>query len=279
MEKEAVYIASSANSPIFRKGAAIVSVVRQWVRARAFSPGFLGILINPFFLLRRSLYVEISNVSRYVCGKVLDVGCGEKPYQELFSATCYVGVEIACTRPERRQAADLLYDGARLPFGDSTFDSVVCSEVLEHIFDPERFMREIGRVLRPGGTVLLTVPFLWPEHEQPQDFGRYSSFGIRHLSLQCGFVVISSTKTLSGLGAVCQLLAAFAFAQFRRRGRWVARIFTPLLIAPLSAAGLLFSTRSASDSELYIGNVVILQKVSFTGLAEAPADRCGDGDA
>lgn len=261
------------------KAAAIVGVLRKWVRARAFSPGFVGILINPFFLLRRALFLEISNVSRCVCGKVLDVGCGEKPYQELFSSTYYVGVEIASARPERKQEADLLYDGARLPFGDSTFDSVVCSEVLEHIFDPERFLRELGRVLRPGGTVLLTVPFLWPEHEQPQDFGRYSSFGIRHLSLQCGFAVISSTKALSGFGAVCQLLAALAFGQFRRRGRWVARIFTPLLIAPLSAVGLLFSTRRTSDSEFYIGNVVILQKASFVGVAEAPGDLCGGGNA
>lgn len=276
MEKKAVSIAS-ANSHV-RKPTAVVSNIRQWARESAFNPGFVGILINPFFLLRRALFTEISNASRYVCGKVLDVGCGEKPYQGLFFSSFYIGVEIAGARPERKEAADLLYDGARLPFGDSTFDSVVCSEVLEHVADPEGFMLEIGRVLRPGGRVLLTVPFLWPEHEQPRDFGRYSSFGIRNLSLQCGFVVISSVKALSGVGAICQLLAALAFGKFRRRGRWVARICTPLFIAPLSAAGLLLSARNASDSEFYIGNVVILKKVLITDFDDIPADRCGGGN-
>ena len=55
----------------------------------------------------------------------------------------------------------------------------MCNQVLEHVFNPDDFVREIARVLKPGGALLLTVPFVWNEHEQPYDYARYSSFGLR----------------------------------------------------------------------------------------------------
>lgn len=72
------------------------------------------------------------------------------------------------------KGTDVCGDAAAQPFADDCFDLVVCGEVLEHIADPRPVLSEIRRVLKPGGMVLMTVPFLYPIHADPYDFGRYT---------------------------------------------------------------------------------------------------------
>ena len=146
-----------------------------------FSNKWLGLIFNPFFFARKNLYNHIRSLSAKIFGRVLDVGCGNKPYKNLISYSEYIGLEF--DTPENRVAkkADFFYDGKYLPFKDCEFDSILTTQVLEHVFTPEIFVAELYRVLKPGGVMLLTVPFIWNEHEEPFDFGRYSSFGLRAL--------------------------------------------------------------------------------------------------
>src|SRR5437764_602685 len=139
-------------------------------------------LVNPFYFARKGLFDAVGKLAPNVRGKVLDVGCGSKPYRELFTVDSYIGLDTARSGHDHSHSqVDVEYDGEVFPFADAEFDSVVCFQVLEHVFHPEQFLGEIRRVLRPGGKLLLTVPFVWDEHEQPYDFARYSSFGLRHL--------------------------------------------------------------------------------------------------
>ncbi len=80
--------------------------------------------------------------------------------------------------PESRAAgyAEFFYDGNHFPFNDATYDVVVSNQVLEYVFNPDEFLNEIFRILKPEGKVLLSVPFVWDEHLQPLDYARYSSF-------------------------------------------------------------------------------------------------------
>ncbi|MBK8496718.1 MAG: methyltransferase domain-containing protein [Chitinophagaceae bacterium] len=82
-----------------------------------------------------------------------------------------------------------------MPFDNDQFDAVFSSEVFEHIFNLEEILPEINRVLKPGGKLLFTCPFAWPEHEIPYDFARYSSFGIKAVVERQGFTVIEQYKT------------------------------------------------------------------------------------
>ena len=74
---------------------------------------------------------------------------------------------------------------------------MLCNQVLEHVFNPQEFLGELGRVLARGGRLLLTVPFVWDEHEQPFDYARYSSFGLKALLEQHGFRVLQHRKLLA----------------------------------------------------------------------------------
>ena len=155
-------------------------------RDAAFSDGIMSLLFNPFFFARKSLMQQIRELGKSLHGKVLDVGCGLKPYEKLIKCESYTGLEYA---PEGKYAgkADFTYDGHSFPFQDQEFDSIITSQVMEHVFNPEEFLDEIARCLKDNGPLLLTVPFVWDEHEQPQDFGRYSSFGLRYILEKHGF--------------------------------------------------------------------------------------------
>src|SRR5205814_177285 len=81
-------------------------------------------------------------------------------------------------------------DGRVVPYTDASFDAVICTQVLEHSVDPDALLREMWRVLRPGGRLLITVPFMWGLHETPFDFRRYSSFGLPRAVEAAGFRVL-----------------------------------------------------------------------------------------
>lgn len=119
-------------------------------------------------------------------GSLLDLGCGDSPYRELVSpyVTRYLGCDpVAQSRP------NVVADGAGLPFRSGSFDSVLCTQVLEHVPDPLAVVKEIARVLRPGGVALITTPLNSGIHLAPHDYSRLTEFGLRHLSELAGLKV------------------------------------------------------------------------------------------
>lgn len=155
---------------------------------------------NPF---NRLPHRQINNAlalaaAEHARGRLLDVGCGTKPYAPLFAQ--YVDEHVGVDHPDSPHAltaVDVLATAYDIPLENASFDTALLTEVLEHLERPEDALREVGRLLRPEGAVILTTPFLWPVHEEPRDFFRYSPFGLRHLLEAAGFRDIEVTP-LSG---------------------------------------------------------------------------------
>jgi SAM-dependent methyltransferase len=228
----------------------------RWQKER-FDPSWLGLLVNPFYHSRRGLIRELREIGPALTGEVLDVGCGRKPYRTLIPATRYVGLDIDSPVTRTLGAADVYYEGGRFPFPDESFDGVLCSEVLEHIFAPEEFLGEIHRVLRPGGRLLLTVPFVWDEHEQPHDFARYTSFGLRAVLERAGFAIIEQRKSGANARAVAQLAAAWLYKVTRTRHRVLNLAAQLALIAPVNVAGGFLGAVLPCNPDFYLDNVVL----------------------
>jgi SAM-dependent methyltransferase len=117
--------------------------------------------------------------------RVLDIGAGEAPYRELFVEHTYLTLDHEDT-PHSGEV-DLHGAADSIPAQEDSFDAIVCTQVLEHVPRPLRALREFQRVLRPGGTLVATVPFAWEEHETPYDFYRYTRYGITSLLAEAGF--------------------------------------------------------------------------------------------
>ncbi|MEO5562034.1 MAG: class I SAM-dependent methyltransferase [Chitinophagaceae bacterium] len=170
---------------------------------KAFNPG----LNHTFYFLRTFLYKKVREHAPDLSGKLLDFGCGSKPYQSLFTnVTEYVGLDFASEgHSHEKESIDVFYDGKTIPFPDEYFDSVLSSEVFEHVFNLAEILPEINRVMKPGAKILITCPFVWPEHEVPVDFARYTVFALQHMLQKAGFTIVLTDKSGDFSSAIYQM--------------------------------------------------------------------------
>ena len=134
-------------------------------------------------------------VETYCRGRVLDAGAGRGVYRELLQdqADDYIGMDITSTK-----ATNVVGDAQRLPFADASFDTVFCSQVLEHVPEPWLVLAEFRRVLKDEGRLILTVPHISWLHNEPYDYYRYTSHGLTYL-LTRGGLVVSDIMPVGGL--------------------------------------------------------------------------------
>jgi ubiquinone/menaquinone biosynthesis C-methylase UbiE len=170
-------------------------------------------------------------------GDLLDVGCGMRPYEPRFRNRVrrWVGVD----RPHSAAgtpAADIYADSLTLPIRDAAVDTVLCTQVLEHVPDPALMMREIARVLRAGGRLLLTAPQTNPLHEEPHDYYRYTKYGLAYLAERAGLSVVAVEPMGGAIATVAQQIVWHA-APINRLPRIGPRAYGAL-IAPVQWAAL-----------------------------------------
>jgi SAM-dependent methyltransferase len=128
---------------------------------------------------------------------VLDAGSGTAPYRELFAHCSYSTTDWENSIYDESRQADYIGSLESLPVPDGAFDVVVLTEVLEHVEEPVAALTELRRVLRSGGRLWMTTPMVWQLHEEPYDFYRYTSHGLRSLLGRSGFAEID-VQPLSG---------------------------------------------------------------------------------
>lgn len=241
------------------------------VKRQAFAPGALGLLLNPFYIIRRGLHRAVKGIAPRITGRVLDFGCGSKPYEREFThASDYVGIDIAVSGHRHYDSkVDVYYDGHTIPFDADTFDAVVAFEVFEHVFNLDEILAEIRRVIKPGGKLFFTVPFIWDEHEAPYDFGRYTSFGIRFVLERNGFTNVEVNKTTTYYEAVSQLRIAYVFQHMLPRHPILKRMGQLIVIPPMTIASVLMNHIMPKSYDCYC-NLAVLCQVSPEPLSVRP---------
>lgn len=153
------------------------------------------------WLVVKDLYADLRRVLPQLSGKVLDVGCGDKPYKTWLSrAVLCVGLDVA-----GGFGVDVIAEpGKPWPIDSASFDAVLCTQVLEHVSDLEATLVEIGRVLKPGGLLVVTIPFMYNEHGAPEDYRRLSTHGTRRMFVRCYEII--ELKTQGGIGSTIGIL-------------------------------------------------------------------------
>jgi SAM-dependent methyltransferase len=197
-------------------------------------------------------------------GEILDFGCGSMPYRDLLSnATSYIGLEYDTLENRINKRADIFYDGERIPLEDNSIDGALSTQTLEHVPNPERIVQEWFRVIKCGGKLLLTVPFMWPEHEMPYDFQRYTTQGLYSLLEKNGFVVLFQERLLADCRVPAQLFLTWLYdsLRFGERSMIMRLLLIALLFTPVSLTATGLASVCPNNTNTYMDNIILMEKV------------------
>lgn len=162
-----------------------------------------------------TIHRDLSKYLPDVTGNVLDVGCGLQPYRHLFPTSAkYTGIDISESKNRfGYQTSDTIYySGKTWPVKNKSMDFILCTETLEHVASPDIFLKEAFRALKPGGRILLTVPFAARWHFIPHDYWRYTPSALDLLLTQAGFIHNRVYARGNQLTVVCYKIISFIFS-------------------------------------------------------------------
>jgi SAM-dependent methyltransferase len=165
-------------------------------------------------IIDRIAHIYAHYLPMYAGGKLLDLGCGTVPLYAVYRPHV---TEVTCVDwadgLHDRSHLDIEHDLTKpLPFIDDSFDTVILSNVLEHLPEPMTVMNEIGRILTPGGRLLLDVPFYYWLHEAPHDYYRYTEFALRRFVKLAGLEIL----VIEPLGGAPEIMADLFAKNVRR---------------------------------------------------------------
>lgn len=226
-----------------------------------FSPN----ISHPYYFIRKGLKDSILKYSQHLSGRMMDFGCGSKPYKSFFTISEYIGVDFENEgHPHHNEQIDVFYNGESLPFQANQFDSILSTEVFEHIFNLEIVLKELNRVLKTDGKILITCPFVWNEHEIPYDYARYTRFALFNLLKNTGFEVVEYSKAGDFITALFQLLILYFNNYYKgivRKFFLFRWLYTLLFFIIPNLVGLLLIKLLPKNDSLYLNNVLVARKV------------------
>ena len=200
----------------------------------------------------------VSFASRYLSGSLIDIGCGIKPYKDLLEpyVTEHIGVDHKDTIHDKSNI-DLFGTAYQIPVENATFDSAICTAVLEHLEEPEKSLHECFRVLKFGGIAVYSVPFIWHLHEEPRDFYRFTKYSLKYLFEKVGFEIVE-LKALSGFWVTFGQEFIYYLWRFRAGGKlnpiwWII----PLIGAVIQGISYLLDKIDHPESFTWMYRVVV----------------------
>jgi SAM-dependent methyltransferase len=192
-------------------------------------------------------------------GNVLDIGAGESPWRTFLSkSTCYQGVDIRSADQfgMSTQKDIVYYDGTTIPFAERVFDAAICIEVLEHVSEPGLLLSEAFRVMKPGATFSLTVPWSARTHHIPFDFHRFTRYQLDRMFTDAGFVDVEIHERGNDICVVANKLIVIAWRLLLPRRKIYLAWTLPLAVIDIVIASgfllcahisLLFNLGSKED--------------------------------
>ncbi|MFY9778989.1 MAG: class I SAM-dependent methyltransferase [Candidatus Baltobacteraceae bacterium] len=217
----------------------------------------------PEWLMLAPLALHITEaLESYARGTLLDLGCGARPYERLGRGVGrWIGFDV-----EGNPVADVHGKAESLPFEAGSIDTVLCSQVLEHVSDPRAVLGECSRVLKEGGMLVISAPQYWEMHEKPHDFFRYTLFGMRALLNTAGFEILQEWSECSG-GAIAPLSLNLALGAIGKdlpyhRSLWFNALKAPFYLVSNLAGVILQRLLPNSDD---VANYTLAARKRGTG--------------
>lgn len=216
-----------------------------------------------------SVYGDLSELLPHTSGQLLDVGCGAQPYRHILPVdVTYQAIDhISAADQFQYQSEETTYfDGTSWPVSDQSFDFILSTETLEHVLQPEIFLSEAYRSLKPGGQLIMTVPFAARWHYIPHDYWRFTPSALEFLLTRAGFVEIRiygrgnhvTVAAYKALALLLKLVFPHDPGKLRRAIALAALIIcTPLLIGLAMIGQVTLRAKTGDDT---LGYTVLATK-------------------
>lgn len=163
-------------------------------------------------------------------GDLYDLGCGEAPFKSFFLqyADKYIGVDWSATQHDA--SADIVADlNKQLAMESGIADTIISMSVMEHLCEPQTMLNEAFRILRPGGNLVLQVPWQWWIHEAPHDYFRYTPYALRMMLQKAGFEDVDVVPQ-SGFFTMFFLKFNYFTKRYVRGPRWLRALLMVLFV-------------------------------------------------
>jgi len=234
--------------------------------------------IRPNRIAQELLAQKIKNSAKQAKGILIDIGCGSKPYQRFFdnNVSNYFGIDIpkdfrkevnldgsikmpkiikrAIGYHSRKTVPDIFGSAFSLPIKSKSIDTVLSTEVLEHLSESSVFLSEVKRVLKDNGIFILTTPFVWPYHEVPYDYVRFTEWGLKNLLIKNGFEVIDIIPYGNNITAIGMLIS-YTIDRIAGNSFW---LYYPVkILCFLIQLFFLLTGKIIKISDLPFGNLIV----------------------
>jgi len=210
---------------------------------------------DPDKIIKDILWRDISHASQFAKGKLLDIGCGSKPYKQLFNKTIqsYVGID------RYNSSADIKQNFFTASLKPKSFDTVLCTQVIEHVSDPSELLIKIKNVLKKDGIIILTAPLVAALHEEPNDYYRFTKYALKNLFKDTGFTIINLKEEGNWITSNITMIAFYLEGTCNR---YFLRYPKKLLILSLMLLGTLLShlPKHYTKPEKYPMNYLVIAK-------------------
>lgn len=240
----------------------IFTHLKKIVRVQQYHPGALGMFVLPNWIIRKSIRDALFENKNFLSGLVLDFGAGTRPYESFIPAEKYVGLDTYISGNRQARASDVIYDGENIPFKNNAFDAVLMSEVLEHIFEPKKVLSEIHRVLNIDGYLVITCPFMWPVHEAPYDYSRYTTYGLEYILNELGFEVVKVQRLGTPAQTISQLMLNFLSNFLLPRNLYLKYSIGFLVYPLVILLSFILGFVSRDGESFYLNNLIVGKKKS-----------------
>ena len=223
--------------------------------------------LHPQWFVYRYEHQHHTQIGKLVAGTVLDIGCADQYIRHYIQADHdYIGLDYYQTATQWYATQPQIYgDAQALPFADNSMDAVLLLDVLEHLPRPKDCLREIARVLKPTGTLVLQVPFIYPIHDAPLDFQRWTQYGLQQIVHQYGFIIRQQTqigKPLETAGLLVNIAISKTILNWlqQKNPAVILAILAPVVVLSVNLLCWLFSLISPMDDMMPHSYRLVLEK-------------------
>jgi ubiquinone/menaquinone biosynthesis C-methylase UbiE len=223
--------------------------------------------LHPQWFVYRNEHWHLTQIGKQVQGIVLDIGCANQYFKHYIQTNHeYIGLDYYQTATQWYATQPQVYgDAQTLPIKNNSIDSVLLLDVLEHLPRPEDCLNEITRVLKSKGLLVLQVPFIYPIHDAPLDFHRWTQYALKQLVQKYGFTIRQKRqigKPLETAGLLLNIALSKTILNWLRQKNpaFILGILAPIIILLINLSCWLFSSISPMDDMMPHSYCLILEK-------------------